>query len=90
MDTEKYSRVSLVLDTRTNRALRYIAAFTERSVSEVARELLGEPAAAVADSLGDLQVIGKDGDVKAVLDQLDMFVEGAYGRYLKERSKVHG
>jgi hypothetical protein len=28
--------------------------------------------------------------VKAVLDQLDMFVEGAYGRYLKERSKVHG
>lgn len=90
MDAEKYSRLTVVLDKRTDRALRHIAAITDTPVSAVVRDLLAEPAAAIADALVDVVAAKSPAERQTVLDQLDMFVEGAYGDYLQARGRING
>lgn len=78
-------RLTVVLDVKTDRALRYIAQATDQGLSEVVRELISEPAWAYADMLDMVDRARTTGELKAVDDTLDMFVEGAYGDYLQAR-----
>lgn len=88
MNKDKYARLTIVLDQKTDQALRYISVMTDTGLSEVVRELISEPAAAYADMLGTALKAKTPADIKAASDNLDMFVEGAYGDYLRGRS--HG
>lgn len=90
MNKEKYARLTIVLDRRTDRALRYVSELTDTGVSELVRELISVPAAAMADMLSAAVSAKTPGDLKMVEEQADMFVEGAYGEYLEHRSRNHG
>lgn len=88
MNKEKYARMTVVLDVETDRALRCIALLTERGVSEVVRELVSEPALALAEGLSGASFALSADPNLSIDDTLDMFVEGAYGDYL--RGRRHG
>ena len=85
MNKEKYARLTIVLDQKTDRALRFISEQTDTGLSELVRELISEPAHAMADVLSSVSGARTPGEVKAAADTLDMFVEGAYGEYLEAR-----
>jgi hypothetical protein len=90
MNKEKYARLTVVLDLKTDRAIRYVSAITETGVSELVRGLISVPAVAMADALSAAVEAKTPEQRKAVEDQMDMFVEGAYGDYLRVRGTAHG
>jgi hypothetical protein len=51
MNSEKYARLTVVLDLPTDRALRRIAQLTDQGVSAVVRELLSGTAETMAATL---------------------------------------
>ncbi len=90
MNKEKYARVCVVLDLETDRALRHISAVTHHGISEIVRELIAEPVGVLSRTLAAAESAKTPADRDLVLDQIDMFVEGAYGSYLQQRSATHG
>lgn len=84
MNREKYARLTVVVDLRTDKALRYLSQVTDRGVSEIVRELISEPAAAMADTFSGLNTSDPD-SVRAALDNMDLFVADAYADYTLTR-----
>lgn len=90
MNKEKYSRLTVVLDRETDVALRHIAMVTDQGLSEVVRDLLAEPVAMISATLHKANAAKTPQDHQAMVDQVEMFVESAYGDYLRQRSSSHG
>lgn len=90
MNKEKYARLTVVVDLQTDRALRYLAEQTDTGVSQIVRGLIAEPAAAMADALSGVVNAQTPAARQAAVDQIDMFVESAYGDYLNARNTAHG
>lgn len=90
MNKEKYARLTVVLPVETDRTLRRFASATDQGLSEVVRDLLEQPVAMIAGALDGLAAAETGADVSAVLDQADMFLEGAYGEFLASRGASHG
>jgi hypothetical protein len=88
MNKQKYARLTVVLDVKTDRALRCISLLTDRGVSEVVRELISEPAIVLAEAMSGAAFDMSANRHMSVEDTLDMFVEGAYTDYL--RGRRHG
>jgi hypothetical protein len=90
MNKEKYARLTVVVDLRTDKALRYLSAQTDIGISEIVRELIAEPAAAMADALSGVMSHPDGISQKAAMDQIDMFVEHAYQDYRFTREQGNG
>ncbi len=82
--------MTVVLDLKTDRALRYVSAMTDTGLSEVVRELVSMPAVAMADAISSVASAKTEEQKRAALDQFDLFVEGSYGEYLTARSGSNG
>lgn len=73
MNTEKYTRVTVVLENDTSDALKFVARETGVSLSELVRGLLEQPAAFMRDTVSALR--GGDPAARAeLLESLDLFV----------------
>lgn len=90
MNKNLHARLTVVLDLETDRALRRISAITNQTVSSIVREIISEPAKVVASALDAALDAPDPASRKAILNQLEMFVEGSYGDYLKASGELHG
>jgi limonene-1,2-epoxide hydrolase len=80
MNHEKYSRLSIVVDKKTDRSIRYIAAMTDRDISAVVRELISDHAHWLADALGN----------PTGLDDFNAYVDQAYLDHVQQRGVGNG
>ncbi len=76
MNTEKYERVTLVLDLDTAKGLRFVSKAVGVSVSELTRGLLEQPVSLMRDGLRAAST-GDPADRAEVLQNLDLFVSDA-------------
>lgn len=89
MNKKKWSRLSIVVEKETSLALGAVSQVSGLSVSAVVRHLIAEPAAMMADAYCNSVSAASPEAVRAIEDQVDMFVEGQYGEYLRNRGSSH-
>lgn len=73
MNTDKYDRVTVVLEKDTSQALRYVAKETGVSLSELVRGLLEQPAAWMRSTVAAARS-GDPAQRVELLESLDLFV----------------
>lgn len=87
MNTEKYARVTFVLDRSTATGLHYVSKAMGLSASELARGLLEQPISMMCDNVRALES-GDDAERSAALETLDLFAADALADLHAAREKL--